>query len=165
VHQVSDWCSGAAVNFGWMREAKKRHAARRVAMKMGRWLRCSSVTYRSIRRAVACSWPASNALSKRQRVERDALSKRQRVERARYAPSCRQSRLGPPCRRPILIATPLHQSLTWCTRGTNSFGEPEHHGDGSRMQSRRRPHFQRGRLKSGRQENCPRTKSNQTFAN
>src|SRR6202045_2501225 len=24
-------------------------------------------------------------------------------------------RLGPPCRRPILIATPLHQSLTWCT--------------------------------------------------
>src|ERR1700741_1888104 len=21
-----------------------------------------------------------------------------------------------PCRRPILIATPLHQSLTWCTR-------------------------------------------------
>src|ERR1700731_4413230 len=25
-------------------------------------------------------------------------------------------RLGPPCRRPILIATPLPQSLTWCTR-------------------------------------------------
>src|SRR6185295_9100818 len=25
-------------------------------------------------------------------------------------------RLGPPSRRPILIATPLHQSLTWCTR-------------------------------------------------
>ena len=49
-------------------------------MKMGRRLRCSSVTYRSIRRAVACSWPASNA-----------LSKRQRVERARYAPSYRQS--------------------------------------------------------------------------
>src|ERR1700736_3875583 len=24
-------------------------------------------------------------------------------------------RLGPPCRRPILIATPLPQSLTWCT--------------------------------------------------
>ena len=24
-------------------------------------------------------------------------------------------RIGPPCRRPILIATPLHQSLTWCT--------------------------------------------------
>jgi hypothetical protein len=23
VHQVSDWCSGAAVNFGWMREAKR----------------------------------------------------------------------------------------------------------------------------------------------
>src|SRR5258705_750228 len=22
-----------------------------------------------------------------------------------------------PCRRPILIATPLHQSLTWCTGG------------------------------------------------
>src|ERR1700733_2946031 len=22
-----------------------------------------------------------------------------------------------PCRRPILIATPLHQSLTWCTSG------------------------------------------------
>jgi hypothetical protein len=31
-------------------------AARRVALKMGRLLRCSSVTYRSIRRAVACSW-------------------------------------------------------------------------------------------------------------
>src|ERR1700744_6031521 len=26
-------------------------------------------------------------------------------------------RLGPPCRRPILIATPLPQSLTWCTSG------------------------------------------------
>src|ERR1700726_1840904 len=25
-------------------------------------------------------------------------------------------RLGPPCRRPIFIATPLPQSLTWCTR-------------------------------------------------
>jgi hypothetical protein len=25
-------------------------------------------------------------------------------------------RLGPPCRRAILIATPLHQSLTWCTK-------------------------------------------------
>ena len=24
-------------------------------------------------------------------------------------------RLGPPCRRPILIATPLYQSRTWCT--------------------------------------------------
>src|SRR6478752_3982972 len=24
VHQVSDWCSGAAANFGWMREAKRR---------------------------------------------------------------------------------------------------------------------------------------------
>jgi hypothetical protein len=22
VHQVSDWCSGAAANFGWMREEK-----------------------------------------------------------------------------------------------------------------------------------------------
>jgi hypothetical protein len=49
-------------------------------MKMGRRLRCSLVTYRSIRRADACSWPAWNA-----------LSKRQRVERARYAPSYRQS--------------------------------------------------------------------------
>jgi hypothetical protein len=25
-------------------------------------------------------------------------------------------RLGPPCRRPISIATPLYQSRTWCTR-------------------------------------------------
>jgi hypothetical protein len=25
-------------------------------------------------------------------------------------------RLGPPCRRPILIATPLYQSRTWCTQ-------------------------------------------------
>jgi hypothetical protein len=47
-------------------------------MKMGRRLRCSLVTYRSIRRADACSSPAWNA-----------LSKRQRVERARYAPSYR----------------------------------------------------------------------------
>jgi hypothetical protein len=23
MHQVSDWCSGAAANFGWMREAKR----------------------------------------------------------------------------------------------------------------------------------------------
>ena len=27
VHQVSDWCSGAAVNFGWMREAKREKPA------------------------------------------------------------------------------------------------------------------------------------------
>src|ERR1700732_1442559 len=26
-----------------------------------------------------------------------------------------------PCRRPILIATPLHQSLTWCTRAITLF--------------------------------------------
>src|ERR1700736_6747916 len=44
--------------------------ARRVAMKMGRRLRCSSVTYRF-----------------------------------RYAPLPPPVRLGPPCRRPILIAT------------------------------------------------------------
>jgi hypothetical protein len=25
VHQVSEWCSGAAANFGWMREAKKEN--------------------------------------------------------------------------------------------------------------------------------------------
>ena len=25
VHQVSDWCSGAAGNFGWMREAKREN--------------------------------------------------------------------------------------------------------------------------------------------
>jgi hypothetical protein len=30
-------------------------------------------------------------------------------------------RLGPPCRRPILIATPLPQSLTWCTRERSEF--------------------------------------------
>src|SRR5580700_7736633 len=27
-----------------------------------------------------------------------------------------------PCRRPILIATPLHQSLTWCTRAEEYVG-------------------------------------------
>jgi hypothetical protein len=52
----------------------------------GRLLRCSSVTYRSIRRVVAYSWRESNA-----------LSKRQRVERARYAPLA-PVRLGPPRR-------------------------------------------------------------------
>ena len=25
VHQVSDWCSGAAANFDWMREAKREN--------------------------------------------------------------------------------------------------------------------------------------------
>jgi hypothetical protein len=25
VHQVSDWCSGAAAYFGWMREAKREN--------------------------------------------------------------------------------------------------------------------------------------------
>src|SRR6478672_13442545 len=32
-------------------------------------------------------------------------------------------RLGPPCRRPILIATPLPQSLTWCTSIGKSRGD------------------------------------------
>ncbi len=25
VHQVSDWCSGAAAHFGWVREAKRKN--------------------------------------------------------------------------------------------------------------------------------------------
>src|ERR1700750_813136 len=33
-------------------------------------------------------------------------------------------RLGPPCRRPILIATPLHQSMTCCTRCKSPPSEP-----------------------------------------
>src|ERR1700689_4925005 len=33
-----------------------------------------------------------------------------------------------PCRRPILIATPLNQSLTWCTRGTITQSPLPHEG-------------------------------------
>ena len=50
-HQISDWCSGAAANFDWMREAKRKNT----------------------------------------RTASNALSKRQRVERTRYAPSYRES--------------------------------------------------------------------------
>src|SRR6202023_1276311 len=32
-------------------------------------------------------------------------------------------RLGPPCRRPLLIATPPPQSLTWCTRLWSCFNK------------------------------------------
>jgi hypothetical protein len=77
-------------------------AARRVALKMGRLLRCSTVTCRSIRRAVACSWQAIRRKMRRIHVTRA----RERVEWARYT-SLAPARLGPPCRRPILIATKL----------------------------------------------------------
>jgi hypothetical protein len=69
VHHFCDWYRSAAVDFGWVRAVRaglavggripavvfdrratkqpaKRRAAQRVAMKMGRRLRCSSVTYR-----------------------------------------------------------------------------------------------------------------------
>src|ERR1700722_9909168 len=32
-----------------------------------------------------------------------------------------------PCRRPILIATPLHQSLTWCTRSRSANRASDRH--------------------------------------
>ena len=91
-------------------------------MKMGRRLRCSSVTYRSIRRAVACSW---QAIRRKWANTRETGRVRKRVECPEQATARRMGqicfllppvRLGPPCRRPILIATPLYQSRTWCTR-------------------------------------------------
>ena len=69
--------------------------ARRVALKMGRLLRCSPVTYRSIRRAVACSrqairrkWANTRETGRvRKRVE--CPEQAQRVEWPRYASSSR----------------------------------------------------------------------------
>src|SRR5271166_567588 len=80
-------------------------AARRVALKMGRLLRCSSVTYRSIRRAVACSW---QAIRRKWANTRETGRVRKRVECPEQATARRMGQIRsflPPRRRPILNAT------------------------------------------------------------
>ena len=80
-------------------------AARRVALKMGRLLRCSSVTYRSIRRAVACSW---QAIRRKWANTRETGRVRKRVECPEQATARRMGQICsflPPRRRPILNAT------------------------------------------------------------
>ena len=75
VHQVRDWYRGAAAYFGWIAKRRGQYplwsstderqsgrlkdGGRRVAIKMGRRLRCSSVTYR-FRYAPSSALPAAH---------------------------------------------------------------------------------------------------------
>ena len=92
VHQVSDWCSG-------------------VAIKMGRRLRCSSVTYRS--RYAPSSRLAAGPFSSQPCGQRAFWPAALSLigQRSHRVFSLFASRI-----QPKFAAAPLHQSLTWCTR-------------------------------------------------
>ena len=100
VHQVRGWYSGAAAYFGWMREAKRdntRCGLRPMSDKAGG---------RKTRGPEGCdeNGPAAALLLGHVSIQICFLRR-------------------PPCRRPILIATPLYQSRTWCTRVVRSRGD------------------------------------------
>jgi hypothetical protein len=55
VHQVSDWCSGAAAYFGWMREAKRENTRFSASQLLAR-----------LKREIVVLWTAdANRISKK----------------------------------------------------------------------------------------------------
>src|SRR4029077_18286363 len=87
------WDSGAAAYFGWMGEAKREN------------------THCGLR-------PMSDkAASQKTRGPEGCDENGPAAALLLGHVSIQICSLVAPCRRPILIATPLHQSLTWCTRG------------------------------------------------
>ena len=92
VHQVRGWYSGAAASFGWMREAKRENT------RCGLRPMSDKATSRKTRGPEGCdeNGPAATLLLGHVSVQICSLVA--------------------PCRRSILIATPLYQSRTWCTR-------------------------------------------------
>ena len=92
VHQVRDWFSGAAAYFGWMREAKKENT------RCGLRPMSDKAASQKTRSPEGCdeNWPATALLLSHVSIQICSFVA--------------------PCRRPILIATPLNQSRTWCTR-------------------------------------------------
>ena len=92
VHQVRGWYSGAAAYFGWMREAKRENT------RCGLRPMSDKAAGRKTRGPEGCdeNGPAAALLLGHVPIQICSLVA--------------------PCRRPILIATPLYQSRTWCTR-------------------------------------------------
>src|SRR5271157_3857878 len=91
VHQVRDWYSGAAAYCGWMREAKRENT------RCGLRPMSDKAAGRKARGPEGCdeNGPAAALLLGHVSIQICFLVA--------------------PCRRPILIATPLYQSRTWCT--------------------------------------------------
>ncbi|HEV3040225.1 MAG TPA: hypothetical protein VHA33_20845 [Candidatus Angelobacter sp.] len=98
MHQVRGWYSGGAAYFGWMREAKRDNT------RCGLRPMSDKAAGRKTRGPEGCdeNGPAAALLLGHVSIQICLLLP--------------PVRLGPPCRRPILIATPLYQSRTWCTR-------------------------------------------------
>jgi Protein of unknown function, DUF417 len=96
VHQVSDWGSGAAAYFGRMREATRENT------RCGLWPMSDKAAGQKTRSPEGCdeNGPAPALLLSHVSIQICSFVA--------------------PCWRPILIATPLHQSLTWCTRHPRS---------------------------------------------
>jgi hypothetical protein len=92
VHQVRDWFSGAAAYFGWMREAKRENT------RCGLRPMSDKAASQKTRSPEGCdeNGPAAALLLSHVSIQICSFVA--------------------PCRRPILIATPLNQSRTWCTR-------------------------------------------------
>jgi len=92
VHQVRDWYSGAAAYFGWMREAKRENT------------RCGLRPM------------SDKAASQKTRSPEGCDENGPAVALLLSHVSIQICSFVAPCRRPILIATPLNQSRTWCSR-------------------------------------------------
>src|SRR6516225_2737300 len=88
VHQVRDWFSGAAANFGWMREAKRENT------RCGLRPMSDKAASQKTRSPEGCdeNGPAAALLLSHVSIQICSFVA--------------------PCRRPILIATPLNQSRT-----------------------------------------------------
>src|SRR6516162_7939543 len=91
VHQVRDRFSGAAAYFGWMREAKRENT------RCGLRPMSDKAASQKTRSPEGCdeNGPAAALLLSHVSIQICSFVA--------------------PCRRPILIATPLNQSRTWCT--------------------------------------------------
>ena len=98
VHQVRDWFSGAAAYFGWMREAKRENT------RCGLRPMSDKAASQKTRSPEGCdeNGPAAALLLSHVSIQICSFVA--------------------PCRRPILIATPLNQSRTWCTSHNISSG-------------------------------------------
>ena len=91
VHHVRDWFSGAAAYFGWMREVKRENT------------RCGLRPM------------SDKAASQKTRSPEGCDENRPAAALLLSHVSIQICSFVAPCRRPILIATPLNQSRTWCT--------------------------------------------------
>ena len=96
--QVRGWYSGAAAYFGWMREAKRENT------------RCG---LRPMSDKAACQKTRSPEGCAENGPAPALLLSHVSIQICSFVA---------PCRRPVLIATPLYQSRTWCTNARRAGG-------------------------------------------